>query len=160
MKNHNLYCKALSIYQIIGGLFGICMMIWLIMTIQLQGVLHYIFLLFAFLLYSYSIFSGVMLLKNKSLQLSLINQLLQLINFSILGYGYKYTSGFYITAGLNLTNYNLIFKSGLSSWEFNYGTISELSEVHINVIALSLIILIDRLIRTTRENKYSMDIEK
>lgn len=163
MKNKNLYYKILSLYQTIGGIAGIGLTIWIIITTQMQYFGQYFFTIIAFLLYSFSIFCGIALLKNKNkgLRFSLINQIIQLVNFSILGYGFKYISGFYISVGINLSNNNLLFKFGSSSWEILFNMESGISEAHINIFAFLLIIFIDRMMKMVSDNEYcKLDIER
>jgi hypothetical protein len=156
MSSQNLYFKILSIYQIIGGVVGIGLTFWLISITKNQSILQYLFILFAIVLNLFSIYCGKVLFRNKikGLKMSLINQMSQLVNFSIYGYGFKYIAGFYISAGINLSNENLLFKFGLSSWEFLYNAGNDMNEIHINLFALILIIYIGGLIKIVNEDNY------
>lgn len=157
MNPQNLHYKMLGIYQLLGGIIGIGLTIWILLSVQVQFVGQYFFIVVAFLLYLYSIFCGLMLLKNKKkgLRLSLVNQLFQIVNLSIVGFAYKYISGFFLSFGLDLTNNNLLFNFGTSSWELAINTNSIISEVHINLIALFLVFFIERLIGKSLYNEDS-----
>ena len=73
--------KALGIYQIIGGLFGIGLTFYLLNTNNSFTLLVFLIILFILGLYCYSIYSGIILIKNveKGLTHSKVNQLFQLI---------------------------------------------------------------------------------
>src|SRR6185312_8988857 len=95
--------KGLAYYQIIGGVLGICLTIWLLaQTGTITGLVIILFSV-ALGLYSFSIYSGQQLLKGntkKGLRLSVINQILQTINFAISGFAYKYVAGLMLYVGI------------------------------------------------------------
>lgn len=80
-------------------------------------------IVFAFALYSYSIYCGNLLRINqidKGLNLSKINQLLQVIEFAIAGYAYKYVSGGSFIVELNVSNgVNFHFNLAPSSFQLS-----------------------------------------
>lgn len=163
MKSQKLQYKILCLYQIVGGVVGIVSISWLLLTIHIEELSLYLIITIAILLYLYSILCGIMLIKNtnKGLRLSLINQLMQIICLSIIGFSYKYFSGLFISIGWGLDNSSLLFNFGASSWELAFNDESVVSEVHINIIALFLVFFIDRLLTKAINNKYSsLEIEK
>ena len=141
--------KAFGIYQIVGGLIGIGLTVWLISMQTVISVLIMLMILFALILYSYSIYCGTLLVKQKfykGLRLSNINQYLQLINFSVLGYGFQYISGAYFTVGVDLTD-SFIFKLnfGVSSWQLQFNVGGDLTLINFNIVALLLILFIEKM---------------
>jgi len=147
-KNISTKLKLLGIYQIAGGAIGLALTIWLIAAqAVVSGLLLLVFSL-ALGLYSYSIYCGTLSLKqkNNSLTHSLINQYLQLISFSILGYGFQYVSGVFISAGIDLTkSTNLKLNFGISAWQININQNTDIITISINLVAVLLIIFIDKL---------------
>src|SRR4051794_7907039 len=106
IKNKGTKLKVLGYYQIVGGIAGLAITIYLIaQTATITGLILLLYLI-ALGLYSFSIYCGTQVLKSKkhSLNISLINQYLQLISFAILGYGFKYISGLLLSVGVDLTN--------------------------------------------------------
>ena len=102
--------KGPAYYQIAGGILGICLTIWLIAkTVTITG-LFLLIILFALGLYAFTIYCGQQLLKGdpkKALTLSIINQCLQAISFTMFGYAYKYASGLFLSIGVDLTNLDM-----------------------------------------------------
>ena len=79
------------------------------------------------------------------LKYSLINQYIQILSFSIVGYGYKYLSGLYISVELDLGNLpSFQLQGGISTWNINFKNALEIKTVGINFIAILLILFIDR----------------
>jgi hypothetical protein len=156
MKNRDLQLKLLSFYQIFGGILGCGISVWVFISLisiqRKEDILFYIVLsLCSFSLYIYSIFCGFLLLRKntriKGLHFSFINQLLQVVNFSIFGFAFKYISGLYTSIGFDLVSNTLLFKWGLSTWEILFNSNSSINEIHINIFSLTLVFLIDRLMR-------------
>lgn len=141
--------KGLAIYQIAGGIIGIGLTIWLIaQTVTITGLAILIFILAAGL-YSFSIYCGQQLLIGKiksGLKLSTINQALQVINFAVLGFAFKFVAGLIMSIGIDYTNdLNLTFNFSLSEFQFNINSDKELVTVGFNIAAIYLIYLIDKL---------------
>ena len=148
LKEISSKIKGLAIYQIAGGVIGLILTIWLIINqASVSGLLLLLFLI-AIGLYSYSIYCGVLLIKQKSngLNHSYLNQYLQLINFSILGYGFQYIAGIFLSLGIDLTNsIDFKFNLGISAWQLKINSDTEMILINFNFIALFLIIFIDKL---------------
>jgi hypothetical protein len=140
--------KPVAIYQIIGGIIGLGLTFLLVTNLTEINYLIYPLLLLALALNGYSIFSGILLLskKNSGLKHSLINQVLQLVSFSILGYTYQYASGIYLILGIDLTEgFGLITNFGISTWKFVINGDQEPLLLNFNLIALGLIIFIEKI---------------
>ena len=124
MNIRKLYFRLLSFYQIIGGFLGIILIVWALISLSQVQTKGNMFILIGaaflpMLLYIFSVLCGIVLLKNKNkgINLSLINQLLQVVNISNYGFGFKYISGFYMTGGIDLINGDILSAWGYSSCE-------------------------------------------
>jgi hypothetical protein len=149
--------KGLAYYQIIGGIIGVCLTIWLIAkTVTITG-LFLLFILFALGLYVFTIYCGQQLLKGdlkKALTLSIINQCLQTISFVMFGYAYKYASGLFLSIGVDLTeSLKFTFAFAFTTFQFNINSDNENIVVGLNVLALYLIYFIDKLQAQVENNK-------
>ena len=152
--------KGLAYYQIVFGIIGIALTIWLLsQTGELTGLVLLLFII-AGGLYAFSIFCGQRLLKTntkKALKLSFINQLIQVFNIGVAGYAYSYLSGPAILIGANLTDgFRFTFNMQLlPAFQFNWNSDFASFEVGVNLIALGIIYYIDRL---TKEVKTSEEL--
>ncbi|MBL7743794.1 MAG: hypothetical protein JNN00_10010 [Chitinophagaceae bacterium] len=153
--------NAIGTYQIAGGIIGLGLTIWIISgLITITGPLL-LLLLIAIGLYSYSIYCGILLLKKKKSGLghSLINQFLQLINFSLLGFVFQYISGVFLSIGFDLTNsLNFTFNIGISSWQITINGDTEPFIFNFNFVALFLILWIENLRRKINKEQIEKQI--
>ena len=144
----NTKIKALAVYQIAGGIFGIYLTLKLISGLSQIPTLLLSFFFIALSLYCYSIICGVLIFAKKDNQLSfsLINQYLQLISFSLFGYAFEYVSGIYLYVGTNFTD-EIIFntKIGIATWRLMYNGDNNLMEINLNLVALFVIILMNKM---------------
>ena len=124
-------------------------------SVNILFIEQYLLIFFGVLLYLFSILCGLVLLKDqkKGLKISVVNQILQIINFSILGYAFKYISGLYISFGVDLTNFNLELDFGLSSWQFLFNVQSTTCQLYINILPLFLLHYIYKLIKQDSINE-------
>lgn len=160
LSNANKLKVLLGWYQIIGGIIGFILTAIIPFNTTLTSFFQIIHLGIGFLLYSFSIICGTLLLKSrtKALTLSLINQFFQILFISILGFGFRYSSGIFFTIGIELSNGNILFEAGASSWQVEWNWESDSKAIHINIIALALIILIDNLRRKYNDTPVSTEI--
>lgn len=139
MKNK---IKILAFYQILIGILGLLFL--LLINLKSSSTIFVIIIG----LYSFSIYSGYLLLtKNfkKGLDLSIYNQLIQVVGFGISGFTFEYFSGIFLSLGLNITNDTIInYNAGFNTWILNLGSNSTLF-ININLVALGLIFLIFKL---------------
>jgi hypothetical protein len=140
----------LGVYQVTGCIIGAGVIGWNLyndqvltpVTLSLYGGI--------FLIFGYSAFCGILCLKNKrnALLYSLINQMLQLLGFAILGYAFRYVSGFYLSIGLDFSDsFEFDFGVGISSFTLNINKDPQLFKIDINLVASGLVFWIDRLMR-------------
>jgi len=144
----------LGFYQIIGGVLGLIVILWNMFETFLMSALGILLYLFILLFFAYSIFCGILCLKaNKNaLRLSLINQILQVIGFAIMGFGFKYIAGVYFSIGLDLSeSIKFGVGAGISSFNFNFNNQTERLELDFNVVAIALIYWIDKLMKKVKE---------
>jgi hypothetical protein len=154
--------RILGIYQIAGGVMGLTLTgILLGNQTSLQGLVLLI-IFFAIALYIYSAFCGIQLIRKRQNGLlhSSINQYLQLISFSFLGYTYQYFSGCYFTIGIDLTNSFLIsFGVGVSSWQLNINMGTQDFVLKLNLVALASILIIQKLKRYLKDQVIELSIQ-
>ena len=96
-----------------------------------------------------------------ALPLSYINQCLQLINFAFGGYAYKYIAGVYLSLFFNFTHgldFNITF--GISQMELKFNTDSELIYLQINLMAIFIMIMIDKLRRNIKTEQLNLTTNK
>ncbi len=147
---------GLGIYQIVGGAIGVILIFWAIINGQQLAGLIFLVYLFMFLFFTFSIYCGILCLKknNSALNLSLINQILQIIGFAMFGFAFQYAAGVYLTAGLDLTEaFNFTLGAGVSKFDVNINNENQRMEVTFNFIALGLIILIEKLKKQVKEEQ-------
>jgi hypothetical protein len=145
--NNAFKIKALAAYQIIFGLLGIWFTVQFIITQLNAPVFLSIDMVFV-ILYSYSIYCGIILFKNQysGLTHSLISQYLQLVFISVAGFGFRYVSGIFILFGFDLTDSFVVrLNLGVSTWNVQISTHSNELFVGCNLVALMLIIFINKL---------------
>ena len=146
-KNTGLKIKAVAAYQIVFGLWGI------VLTLQLMFARGYNPLILMvnmgiIILYAYSIFCGILLFRKHpaALTYSLINQYLQLVGFSIMGYAFRYVAGIFLMVAADIRDgFALHFNLGLSTWNVQIGSETNYLIVSCNLVAMTLIIFINKL---------------
>src|SRR5258706_13508946 len=145
IKDTKLTLKIISWLQIVGGVTGI----WLVAHLMLQtgtinGPLLLIFLI-GLALFIYSIYSGKRLLtdvdKRSGIILSIINQAIQLFQWSMFGYGFSYSSGAEITLGIQGLTFKFNLAVIVSSFKMAINSEDEFF-IKINLIAVFVIIVL------------------
>jgi hypothetical protein len=136
----------LGIYQIAGGLFGLQAVFKQSITFILIHLFSYTIVIGFFV---FSICSGIYLIRNKDLakgiKLSFINQIIQLIQFEIVGNGLYFVAGSYIALKFTfLPNFSLQLDYSLfRSYSFiSFLVNSSIIYVSINIISVILIIFL------------------
>jgi hypothetical protein len=145
----------LGLYQVAGGLIGFLLIGWMMIN---GGSINFsmIFLLaIVCLFFGYSVYAGwlCLTLKKQAFRHSMINQVMQVIGFAILGVGFQYAAGFYLTIGIDLTDsIQFGFGAGISKVDININRHYERLEVNLNLIAFALIYWIDKNWKTAKED--------
>jgi hypothetical protein len=148
--------KKIGWYQIIGGIAGILTILYLFVTKPHLSRLLFSVYVFFLLFYGYSIFCGILCLKEtrKALTYSLINQFLQLISIACLGYAYSYSSGIYISVGLDLSkSVEVALNFGISMVDFAFNSDPNRLELKVNLVAFGLIYWIDKQMKMSKNQK-------
>jgi len=160
-KKSKIKLKIFGWYQIIGGIVGVLLTLYLLArTGQLTGLMMILYLI-AFGLYGFSIYSGRAVLGNnheRGLNLSILNQAMQVVSFTLLGYGFMYVSGMMFLVGIKAEagvkiNFNF---SLTSTWYLYFKSDDSTNEFAINFLAIYLIYFADklRLITKNEANDY------
>lgn len=129
---------ALGIYQIAGGIIGLFLILKFISTFVrvMDSVILILFITIC--LYCFSILCGIFLLTKKDINFkySFINQYLQLIGFSVLGYSFSYASGIYLSIGIYQENaIDFKFLLGISTSYISFNINSNVISVYLNLVA-------------------------
>ena len=135
--------KGIALYQIAGGIIGFMVIGWIIANTHDFSITQILTLPFAICLFGFSIFCGQRILKgeiNKALKLSTINQSLQLLNFSVFGFVFKYTAGLYVAIGFDYTNV-FIFVLNFGPSEFILNIDSSYDQILLQMNLVSIFIL-------------------
>ena len=154
-KSTNFQLKAIALYQIIGGVLGIALTLWVMFSGEMVVALPALRIgLFAGGLYVFSILCGSMLFRKpqRALVLSLINQVLQVVYFSFGAYGFQYVAGLRIGIGVDMVGgWIFKFRMALSSFHFSVGDDLGQKFIGVNLVALFLIFWLERLLEETKK---------
>ena len=149
IKDTKTTTKVIGIYQIIGGIAGIGLMTWVMLKMNTINNLALFILIISFLLFGFSVLSGMLLLKEtnlkKGLILSSILQALQILSVGIGKYSFLFYSGAKATFGIDFSEeLKFTFETALSSFEFNIKSVDLDYFININFLAIILLsILLD-----------------
>lgn len=135
-------------YQVLAGIFGF----YLVFQQPFIYILRN-FLIFAVImgLFLFSIICGLYLFgkrKRKGIKLSLTNQILQLLQFNVLGFGFYYVAGLYLGVGFtDIPKIQFLFADSLfrSSCFINFKTTNNEISIVLNLVALVLVIFLYKL---------------
>jgi hypothetical protein len=139
---------ALAGYQIFGGILGIALAGRALPQLKNFSEENLSLIFIAGLLYVYSILCGVVLFKDfqRGLQLSLVNQLLQVLTFGIGSFAYNFVAGFKVGFGIYFVPaWQLKLNLSLSSFQFTLNEQTGQVLLGINLLALILVYIIERL---------------
>ena len=154
IKNTKLTLQLIGWLQLIGGIFGFGLLAYLMLnTGAISGPVFLIFCV-GILLFGYSIYCGKKLIfeeeKTNAIIFSVINQFLQLFQWSILGYGITYTSGVGLTFGINKEILNFTFGATTSNFSISINSDIEFV-IKINLFALFTILILFSILREVRQ---------
>jgi hypothetical protein len=180
-KKTKIKLKILAWYQIVGGILGILLSFWLLAhTDPISGLILILYLI-AFGLYVFSIYCGRLLLIDKystGLNLSIINQALQILSFSMFGYSFMYVSGMMFLGEITMFQDDNGFRLGLhflssgkelfvgfnffpfSQWRLFFNSEGTPFQLAINFLAIYLIYFGYKLLKTTKHEKITYDRER
>ena len=105
MEEYYFKLKLIGIYQIIGGCIGLGITIWFIsMVWPLSLIVSLILILsVSFFLFSIACGLGLAFKKSWAIDLSIILQLAQIVNFTLFGYSFKFISGLGVLLTIDFT---------------------------------------------------------
>lgn len=133
----------LGYYQLVGGIVGVIITSLVIINQPIINTSFIALILLGLGFMLYSVYCGFLLIKkdyNKGVNLSIINQALQVIGFSVLGFGFVYSSGFVFAVGLDFTNDLIIdFNFNIPNWAINNKGNKDLTFISINIIAIFIL---------------------
>jgi hypothetical protein len=156
IKNTDFTLRIISWIQIVGGISGLLLICYLLLqTDIINGAVLLIFLI-GLSLFIFSIYSGNALLSNfdkkKGIILTLINQTLQLFQWSMFGYGFSYSSGAELLIGIKGLSLDFNFGIIVSTYSMAIKTSNEFF-IKINIISVLVIIVLIDIYRKIREKE-------
>ena len=147
IKSTNVTLKIIGWMQIIGGIAGLGVVAYLMLqTGQINGALLLIFLT-GIALFSYSIYAGKRLLtdfdKLKGILLSLINQAIQVFQWTLFGYGLSYSTGAEIALGIQENTFKASASIIMSTFKMSLNS-DDPFRIKVNILAVVVIaVLLD-----------------
>ncbi|MEO5980025.1 MAG: hypothetical protein ABIS36_09720 [Chryseolinea sp.] len=162
IKSTTLTLQIIGWLQIIGGVTGLGLVAYLMLqTGTINGAILLIFLI-GLELFSYSIYSGKRLLtdeeKETGIILSIINQVMQLFQWSILGYGLSYSSGAEITLGVQGLTFKFNFAAIVSTFKMAINS-DDGFFMKINLVALLIIFALADILKELKTKNEDPEIE-
>jgi len=135
--------NILGYYQSIGGIVGLLFTLYILLNQSIINGPTVVLYLVALGLMTYSIYCGFLLIKKqyeKGINLSMINQALQIIGFGILGYSFKFTSGLLLGLTVDFTNDFIIgLNFNVTTWKMNWNSDPDLTYISINFVAIFIL---------------------
>jgi hypothetical protein len=111
MNNYHLQeyyykLKLIGIYQVIGGLIGLGLTVWLITMLLPMPLVVICIVIISIGLFLFSVACGIGLWKRKmaAINLSIVLQLLQIITFTLYGISFKFISGLGFLINIDFTS--------------------------------------------------------
>jgi hypothetical protein len=154
--------KSIGWYQILGGIFGLCWVIYLLIqtgTLTGAGLLLTVFIS---LLFSFGIYCGNFLRKAdiRGLKLSIWNQALQVLQIGFGAFVFEFYSGIRLSFGFEwLETFLPDGRLSLSGFSLQYNPENNsLLSFWINIIPIIIIYLIDRIEKDIEERKQIAEI--
>ncbi|WP_416439240.1 hypothetical protein [Phnomibacter sp. MR] len=146
--------KAIGYYQIAGGIVGFLMLLFSVGGNPQSNKFVWLILIGATFLFGLSIFAGIACIdgNKKALQLSIINQLLQLFGIVIVGISFSYSSGLHFRVGVDLTRESwILFKYGCSDIRLFYNLDKDLIFLDLNLVAMVVLIFLMKISTPKKE---------
>ncbi|MDB5134157.1 MAG: hypothetical protein JWP37_760 [Mucilaginibacter sp.] len=157
-KKSKIRLRVLTWYQIIGGILGILVTIWIAAKLEQIRWVILLVVLFAMCLYVFSIYAGRLLLTDKyltGLKLSIINQAMQILQFAVMGYAFLYASGLMLAIGIT-TSEGFTFTCNFelaSMWKISIATSEREFSLAINLVAIYFLYFTEKLQTTIKREK-------
>jgi len=151
----------LSGYQMVGGIIGLIFMTYLFFNLDEVNLLYILILGFGIVFYLFSFMTGLFLFQRKTygLKLSLINQILQVIGFSFLGYAFEFVAGISFDVFFRFTNgFDVGSNIGLSNWHILINNDAGVQEFSINLVAVFLVLFILKLFKDCKTESSTNEI--
>ena len=141
MKKPDNNLKTLGVYEIIGGIIGL--LILLTINIEYLNSANITSLVISLILYVFSIYCGYLLLNGelqKGINLSIYNNLIQIVGFGVLGFVFKFTSGICLGINLDMTNDTLLrLNFDISNLHINIKGSSEITFISFNFLSMFIV---------------------
>lgn len=145
IKSTKLTLKIIAWLQIVGGVSGLGAMGYAMLKIGTVTGAVLLLLFVGIGLFSFSIYCGRKLIteihNSRRIIFSIINQFLQIFQWSFLGYGLTYSSGLSLTFGVERSGYVFNFSMLLSYFNMSINSGDD-AYLKLNLIALLIILIL------------------
>ena len=163
IKNIPVTLKLVGWLQIVGGLTGLGLVAYLMLqTGTINGPVLLIFMI-GLGLFSYSIYAGKRLLTDQhkitGIVLSIINQVLQIFQWSMFGHGFSYSSGGELTLSIKGLAVNFHFSAIMSTFKMAINSDDEFF-FKINLMAILVIAVLTVVLKELTDKKEKVELEK
>lgn len=139
---------VIALYQIAGGVLGLGLVLKMVPLLKDPSASTWGGIILAIALYLLSMVAGLLLFRKPQtgLTLSFINQILQVLSFSAASIAYNFVAGLKLGIGVDFVE-TLMFKlrMSISSFQFSFHGMDGVPYITVNVLALLLIYLLERL---------------
>jgi len=140
--------KAIGYFQLAGGVVGFIMLLSSVVGHSQSNQVSLAHFDCSYFFIWASIFAGLACIdgNKRALQLSIINQLLQLFGIVLVGFSFSYSSGFHFRIGIDLTQESwLIFRYGFSDIRLLYNIDEDLIMIDLNLVAIAVLFFLMQL---------------
>jgi hypothetical protein len=162
IRNTVLTLKIIAWWQIIGGILGMAVMAYIMLHTDTVTGPVLLLILIGVGLFGFSIFSGKKIItdieKSSGIIYSIINQSIQLLQWSVLGYKLVYSSGLQVTIGIQKSS--LVFNFNALMSEFSIAIKSDEDFfLRLNISALLLVFVLFNILEEKRKTQATMSID-
>ena len=143
----------IGVYQILTGFLGLSIFLWSVHRTPTWTTPVIVLILIALLFFVFSIGTGFQCLKMKerALTLSLINQGIQMVGFNIMGYAFKFSAGFFLSVGIDITEkFKFSINAGLSDMAIRMNVESDIVAIDFNLVAIIIFVWVDKINKTIK----------
>jgi hypothetical protein len=161
LKKSDLVTKIIAWIQIAGGIMGLGVIAYLMLnTGTINGALLLIFIV-GLSLFIFSIYCGNILLQRNEVRrgiiLSLVNQALQFVQWSMFGWGLSYNSGLNLAIGLKGTSIDARLNIIASNFQMSINS-DDTFLFKVNILAVWLFIILLKIYHKPMEQEIDPEI--
>ncbi len=162
-KDQKIIVKNLGYYQVLGGATGAGFAIYQLMQLESINTTTKFLYLYCLIVCAFSVYGGKLLLEGaykKGLQCSLLNQVFQVLNFTLSGVSLKFVAGIMMSIGIDFSEtFKLVSNFSLSEHLLSFNIDDTSVIISINIVAILLVYLIDKIQKEVEEREIQLEKE-